>query len=58
MKEARIVIVGGGFAGVTLAEYLARRVARDVEVVVMSTENHMVFTPMLYFDRSASTTSV
>lgn len=43
----RIVIVGGGFAGVTLAEKLSRRVARDAEVVVISSENHMVFTPML-----------
>src|SRR5215467_4981755 len=43
----RIVIVGGGFAGVTLAEDLNRRAARDVEVVVISSENHMVFTPML-----------
>jgi hypothetical protein len=43
----RIVIVGGGFAGVTLAEDLNRRCARDVEVVVISSENHMVFTPML-----------
>jgi NADH:ubiquinone reductase (H+-translocating) len=43
----RIVIVGGGFAGITLAEALNRRVARDVEVVVISSENHMVFTPML-----------
>jgi len=43
----RIVIVGGGFAGVTLAEDLNRRVARDVEVVVITSENHMVFTPML-----------
>jgi NADH:ubiquinone reductase (H+-translocating) len=43
----RIVIVGGGFAGVTLAEHLNRRVARGVEVVVISSENHMVFTPML-----------
>ena len=47
MKEARIVIVGGGFAGVTLAEHLNRRVAPDVKVVVISSENHMVFTPML-----------
>ena len=43
----RIVIIGGGFAGVTLAEHLNRRVARNIEVVVISSENHMVFTPML-----------
>jgi NADH:ubiquinone reductase (H+-translocating) len=47
MKNARVIIVGGGFAGVTLAEHLNRTVARDVEVVVISSENHMVFTPML-----------
>jgi len=47
MGEARIIIVGGGFAGVTLAEHLNRFVSRDVEVVVISSENHMVFTPML-----------
>jgi NADH:ubiquinone reductase (H+-translocating) len=43
----RIVIIGGGFAGVTLAEHLTRRLAQDLEVVVISSENHMVFTPML-----------
>jgi NADH dehydrogenase len=43
----RIIIVGGGFAGVTLAEYLTRRVVRDTEVMVISSDNHMVFTPML-----------
>ncbi|HTT18851.1 MAG TPA: FAD-dependent oxidoreductase [Candidatus Sulfotelmatobacter sp.] len=46
MEQARIIIVGGGFAGSTLAEQLGR-VAPGVEVVVISTENHMVFTPML-----------
>jgi NADH:ubiquinone reductase (H+-translocating) len=46
-ESSRIVIVGGGFAGLTLAEELDRRVGRNVEVVVISTENHMVFTPML-----------
>jgi NADH:ubiquinone reductase (H+-translocating) len=43
----RIIIVGGGFAGLTLAECVNRRVARDAEVVVITSENHMVFTPML-----------
>ena len=43
----RIIIVGGGFAGVTLAEYLTRNAARETEVMVISSENHMVFTPML-----------
>jgi NADH:ubiquinone reductase (H+-translocating) len=47
MEAGRIVIVGGGFAGVTLAEDLNRRIGRDLEVVVISSENHMVFTPML-----------
>ena len=47
MEKTRVIIVGGGFGGVTLAEHLDRRVARDVEVVVISSENHMVFTPML-----------
>ena len=47
MKKTRVIIVGGGFAGVTLAEHLNRLVGRDVELVVISSENHMVFTPML-----------
>jgi NADH:ubiquinone reductase (H+-translocating) len=47
VEKARIIIVGGGFAGVTLADHLNRRFARDVEVAVISSENHMVFTPML-----------
>jgi len=47
MEKTRVIIVGGGFGGVTLAEHLNRLVARDVEVVVISSENHMVFTPML-----------
>jgi NADH:ubiquinone reductase (H+-translocating) len=47
IEAARIIIVGGGFAGVTLAEDLKRRIVRDLEVVVISSANHMVFTPML-----------
>lgn len=43
----RIVVVGGGFAGVTLAQKLERQLPKDVEICVISAENHMVFTPML-----------
>ena len=43
----RIVIVGGGFAGVTLAQRLERRLPEGVEIIVLSADNHLVFTPML-----------
>lgn len=42
-----IVIIGGGFAGVTLAQQLEQRLGSDVTIVVVSSENHLVFTPML-----------
>src|SRR5215471_6044786 len=47
MEADRIIIVGGGFAGATLAEHLNRRLALNAKVLVISSENHMVFTPML-----------
>ncbi len=43
----RIVIVGGGFAGVTLAQRIERLLPASTEIVVLSAENHLVFTPML-----------
>jgi NADH:ubiquinone reductase (H+-translocating) len=42
-----ILIVGGGFAGVTLAQRLERSLPTQVEIVVLSAVNHLVFTPML-----------
>lgn len=46
-QSQRIVIVGGGFAGATLAQQLERLLPGEVEITVISTENHLVFTPML-----------
>jgi NADH dehydrogenase len=46
MKK-RVVIVGGGFAGVKCARTLLKRARRELEVVVFSRDNHMVFQPLL-----------
>jgi NADH:quinone reductase (non-electrogenic) len=47
MSAQRVIIVGGGFAGVTLAQRLERSVASHVDIVLISTENHFVFSPLL-----------
>jgi len=49
-KKTRVVIVGGGFAGLYAAKYLDKRFARrsDVEVTLISRENFTLFTPMLH----------
>jgi NADH:ubiquinone reductase (H+-translocating) len=48
--KTRILILGGGFAGVEAAQYLDRTVAKrsDVEVTLVSRENFTLFTPMLH----------
>jgi NADH dehydrogenase len=43
----KVVIVGGGFAGVTLAQNLENLLLPAIEIIVLSAENHLVFTPML-----------
>jgi len=45
VSEQRVIVVGGGFGGVTLAQHLERKVPS--EIVLISNENHFVFTPML-----------
>jgi NADH dehydrogenase len=47
--ETRIVIVGGGFAGITTAEYLERLLGADptVSLTLVSAANSLLFTPML-----------
>ena len=42
----RVLIVGGGFAGLNAAKRLAR--ARDVEVTLVDRQNHHLFQPLLY----------
>src|SRR5215471_6581972 len=50
MKTTRIVIAGGGFAGLYAAIQFDKRLARraDVEVTLISHENFILFTPMLH----------
>src|SRR5204862_2820469 len=50
MKKTTVVIAGGGFAGLSAAMYLDKTLARrdDVEVMLISRENFILFTPMLH----------
>ena len=48
MNDARnIVVVGGGFAGTTLAAALERRLPRGHRVLLISEESYTTFNPML-----------
>src|ERR1700751_149920 len=44
-ERKRVVIVGGGFAGVAAAHALRHA---DVEVVLIDRRNHHIFQPLLY----------
>src|ERR1700731_4705564 len=45
LKQPRIVIVGGGFAGIAAARALRHC---DAEVVLIDRRNHHIFQPLLY----------
>ena len=42
---AHVVIVGGGFAGITVAKYLK---SDDFKVTIIDKSNHHLFQPLLY----------
>lgn len=48
-RPHRILILGGGFAGVTTAQVLEKRLGRrrDVDIWLVSSENFLLFTPLL-----------
>lgn len=47
-QEGRsVVVVGGGFAGVTLAKGLERRLPRDWHIHLLSRENYITYSPLL-----------
>ena len=49
MATQRILILGGGFAGAYAALHLEKRLAgMDVEIVIVSRDNFVLFTPMLH----------
>ena len=45
-KAQKLVIVGGGFAGVRCAREL-RRLRKNAQIDLFACENHMVFQPLL-----------
>ena len=48
VRPVRVVIVGGGFAAVQCAKTLSKKIrTAECEVVIFSSENHMVFHPLL-----------
>jgi len=50
MKKTKIIIAGGGFAGLYAAKHFDRHLARraDIEVTLIARENFILFTPMLH----------
>ncbi|HEY4248878.1 MAG TPA: FAD-dependent oxidoreductase [Lacunisphaera sp.] len=48
MPQQRIVIIGGGFAGVKCARILRSQLRKgDADIILFNEENHLVFSPLL-----------
>ncbi len=49
LPTRRVLVLGGGFAGVAVTQRLEQRLARrpDIEVALVSASNSLLFTPML-----------
>ena len=47
MSRSNLVIIGGGFAGTTLAQHLERRLAKEWKITLISRENCITFVPLL-----------
>lgn len=47
LSNSKVVIIGGGFAGVGVARELERSATAGVEVTLVNRENFQLFTPML-----------
>ncbi len=47
MAVQKVVIVGGGFAGVFTAKELRKKMGKDVEIELISKDNYFVFQPLL-----------
>jgi NADH dehydrogenase len=50
LRRRRVLILGGGFAGMYAARRLAQTLGKrqDIELVLISRENYLLFTPMLH----------
>ncbi len=44
----RVVIVGGGFGGLTVAQRLGKAKISDMEITIVDRRNHHLFQPLLY----------
>jgi NADH dehydrogenase len=48
MKKKKIVVLGGGFAGIYTARNLARSLKNKAEIIVIDKRNYFLFTPLLH----------